>query len=49
MFEIMIFLGYVKGTQHPLFKKLFSEKAYLMGKLLTIEGRLRSFGESSAP
>ena len=43
LFEIMVFAGKILGTQDAIFQRLFKEKAYLMGKILTVESRIKSF------
>ena len=46
----MVLIGKAYGTKDPLFINLFIEdKAYLMGKLLTVESRIKSFKDSVMP
>ena len=50
LFEIMILVGKAYGTNDALFIQLFTqEKAYLMGRCLTVESRLKSFKDSRLP
>ena len=50
MFEVLIFVGKLIGTKNDIFKRLFlKDKAYLMGKLLTVETRLKSYKDSYMP
>ena len=47
LLEIMVLVGYAYGTKNEMFQRLFTqEKAYLMGKPLTVESRLRCFSDS---
>lgn len=46
----MIYIGKIKSTKHKIFQQLFNkEKAYLMGRILTVESRLKRLEESVAP
>lgn len=49
-FEIMLNIGAALGTKHYIFKTLFEQnKAYLMGKVLTIETMLTKIEKSTVP
>lgn len=49
-FEMMLYIGKILGTKHKLFTKLFLEdKAYLMGKIITVDTALRSFKDAMVP
>jgi hypothetical protein len=46
----MILVGEAYGTEDPLFKDLFvNKKAYLLGKVLTVESRIKKINQKSAP
>jgi len=49
LFEIMILIGQAYGTNDKMFTKLFDENAYLMGKIITVESRLKTFDDSRMP
>ena len=46
----MIIIGKVYGAKDPLFLELLNkDRAYLMGRMLTVETRLKNFKESVYP
>ena len=50
MFEILIFVGQAYGPEDKLFKDMFeTQKSYMMGKLLTVEQRIKKYSHGRFP
>lgn len=50
LFEVSIYIGYMIGTKNEMFQKLILQnKAYLFGRSITVETRLKSFKDSMCP